>query len=292
MKKSELKEFYDIGPGKLRDAYNAIGGTTDKANKIINEYKEAYNRYISAKSENECREYGTKVRCLSRDFEDVVKEYNKRVDEFMNIPVTIAYNNTLDYIVCVFDGNINNLKSCVSYVTEYSFKDTYKVKFRDSYKVMGAIGYNTIVEPESLCDMTYWQPKSIYGVYDIKNFLDGFLVRNGMFQQHEVDLEHAQEIADKYKFVEGLKFSAIDELGTTNPNAKTIEEANIDRGDSHNMKVKELIKELQKFDPEKEVVVMGNNAVRTCDIEKVFEVTESSTKYGCSNGDIGKILIA
>lgn len=74
----------------------------------------------------------------------------------------------------------------------------------------------------------------------------------------------------------------------------TNEEAKQNTGGSYNMKVKDLIKELQKFDPEKEVVVMGNNAVRTCEIDKVFEVTESlnKSKYGCSNGDVGKILIA
>ena len=201
MKKSELKYSDELEKGRLFDTFKAINDTVDKANKIINQYKEAYDKYINAKTEKESMENHQIVYNLSSDFEDIVKEYNKRVEEFMDIPVTIAYNNTMDYIACVFDGNVSNLKSCVSYITEDSFKDAYKVKFRDAYKVIGTIGYNTIVEPESLCNMTYEQPPSRQPVNDIRQFLDGFKIRYGMFQTHEVDLENAQEIANKYKFV-------------------------------------------------------------------------------------------
>ena len=57
------------------------------------------------------------------------------------------------------------------------------------------------------------------------------------------------------------------------------------------MKVKELIKELQKFDPEKEVVIAGNNMISPCIINGIEELKEKTRCYNNNDGDIGKIII-
>jgi hypothetical protein len=57
------------------------------------------------------------------------------------------------------------------------------------------------------------------------------------------------------------------------------------------MKVKELIRELQKFDPEKEVVIAGNNMESPCEINDIIELNKNFKYYNISDKDNGKIII-